>query len=196
MGYKVDILLAVAQRGGVENIINLMIPYLRNNRGWKIRVVQLVWEGNRWTDEDADFHPLLEGRKGHHLEEFVSAYAKFLKENGSPDVVLATAWPYMCYVAKKACNMVGMPDTKVVSWLHAPVERYEAAGFGGYAHLALADAHLAISKLIAGSITSNLPEAQVLEVKNPVDFTKCNPMYIKSALKKTEFKKMLNLSIK
>lgn len=190
MGCKVDILIAVAQRGGVENIIKLMIPYLRKNRDWEIRVVQLVWEGDKWTDEETAFYPLLEGRKGHHLEEFVSVYAEFLKENGSPDIVLATAWPYMCYVAKKANNMVGTPDTKVVSWLHAPVERYEAAGFGGYAYLALADAHLAISQLIAGSIASRLPGAKVLFVKNPVDFSKCRLVKSEHVSCKTEVKKL------
>lgn len=35
---KVDILIAVAERGGVENIINSVARYLKNN-SWEIRVV-------------------------------------------------------------------------------------------------------------------------------------------------------------
>lgn len=40
----IDILIAVAQKGGVENVINMTSSYLQKN-GWKVRVVQLVWEG-------------------------------------------------------------------------------------------------------------------------------------------------------
>ena len=90
---KIDILLAVAEKGGAENVINMVVPYLQNQRNWDVRVVQLVWEGHTWTDKETPFYPLLMGREGHTLEEFVEAYAGFLKENGIPDMVLATAWP-------------------------------------------------------------------------------------------------------
>ena len=145
---QIDILIAVAEKGGVENVIKMLVPHLENCRGWKVRVVQLIWEGTRWLDESIQFYPLIYGREGHTSDEFVEAYVSFVKENGAPDAVLATAWPYMCYVAKKALTMTGNTSCKVISWLHGPVERYKAAGYGGYEQLALADAHLAISKTI------------------------------------------------
>lgn len=170
---RIDILIAVAEKGGVENVINMLVPHLEKYRGWDVRVVQLVWEGKRWTDEGTQYYPLLYGKDGHTLDEFVRAYASFIKENGTPDIVLATAWPYMCQVAKLALEMIDSDVVKVISWLHAPVERYKAVGYGGYEQLASADAHLAISQTIYDGIRGVLPESCIGLVYNPVDFDKC-----------------------
>ena len=170
---QVDILIGVAEKGGVENIIKMLVPYLEKQRGWNVRVVQLVWEGVRWTDEETQYYPLLFGKDGHDLNEFVETYASFIRENGVPDIILATAWPYMCYVAKKALAMNGNFTKKVISWLHAPLERYQESGFGGYEHLALANAHFAISKTIYDGIKRALPDSLVYMARNPVDFDKC-----------------------
>ena len=188
---KIDILLAVAEKSGGENVINMVVPYLQNQRNWDVRIVQLVWEGYTWTDKETSFYPLLWGREGHTLEEFVEVYAGFLKDNGIPDMVLATAWPYMCYVGKKALAMLGARDKKIISWLHAPVERYEASGYGGYAYMALADAHLAISRFIYDELKCNLADKLVVSVKNPVDFSKIVSKDNKSILREAASKKLL-----
>ncbi|MCH5268300.1 MAG: glycosyltransferase [Lachnospiraceae bacterium] len=187
---KIDILIAVAEKGGVENVVNMVIPYFRNQRNWEVRVVQLVWEGFTWTDEETPFYPLLRGRAGHTQVEFVESYAGFLKDHGVPDMVLATAWPYMCYVAKYALDMLDAPDKKVISWLHAPVERYKAAGFGDYEQLALADAHLAISQYIYDELKCNLADSLVVAIKNPVDFSKIVPKEDKSTPADADGKKL------
>lgn len=167
---KVDILIPVADRGGCENIINMLVPFIQKERGWDIRVVQLIYEDLAWIKEGIPHYPLLEGRNGHNLEELVATYADFLRVNGHPDVILATAWPFMCYVAKKASVMTNVTNTVILSWLHSPVKRYELAGFGSFPHLALADAHLTISDSIAREIADSLPDANILPVHNPVDF--------------------------
>ena len=46
----IDIVIAVAERGGVENVINDTALYLKED-GWIVRIVQLVWEGINWTRE-------------------------------------------------------------------------------------------------------------------------------------------------
>jgi UDP-D-galactose:(glucosyl)LPS alpha-1,6-D-galactosyltransferase len=162
---KLDILIPVAQMGGVENVINMVCPFCEG-RGWDVRVVQLVWEGYKWTD-DKHFYPLLRGRDGHTLDEFVECYKNFVQENGAPDITLATGWPYACYIAKKASALLGKKWT-VISWLHAPAERYEASGYGGYAYLSTADMHFAISRQIADGIRKNIPDSVVFNVRNPV----------------------------
>lgn len=166
---KVDIIIAVAERGGIENIINSVALYLKNN-GWEIRVVQLVWEGVEWLFKEIPFFPLLQGRNGHDLQEFARVYSKFIDENGAPDVVLATAWPYMCYVAKQAA-FLSKTEFKTISWLHAPVERYAMAGYGGYDSLEFADVHFAISELIYQGIIQNCKDSLVYRVNNPVDMS-------------------------
>ena len=85
---KVDILVAVGEKGGVENVINMTIPYLQE-QGWEVRVVQLVWEGKEWTGEGIPFFPLIMGKDNHTLLEFREEYATFIKKQGRPDLILA-----------------------------------------------------------------------------------------------------------
>ncbi len=167
---KLDILIAVAQQGGVENVINMTALDFKK-RGWDVRVIQLVWEGFSWVAEEIPFFPLLEGRNGHDLEELVQAYAEFLHKNGVPQAILAVAWPYMCYVGKKAA-LLNQTEITVLSWLHAPVQQYRQAGFGGYESLSIADGHLAISSRIGQDI-KNHGGGLVQQIHNPVDFGRC-----------------------
>lgn len=169
---KVDILVAVGEKGGVENVINMTIPFLRE-MGWDVRVVQLVWEGITWTVEGIPFYPLIKGKDGHTLAELREAYTQFVKKTEVPDLILATAWPSMCYVAKKTIDELHALQTKVVSWLHAPVKRYIDAGFGGYEHLKMADAHLAISQEIYEDLHQHFSGTPIRKIYNPVDFEWC-----------------------
>lgn len=178
---KVDILIAVAEKGGVENVINMTVPYLQK-KSWKVRIIQLVWEGYNWVEEGIPFFPLLEGREGHDLEEFARVYADFLQKNGEPQMVLATAWPYMCYVAKEAAFLI-KKELLTVSWLHAPVEQYMKVGYGGYESLDLADVHFAISKSIYKEIIENCKNSWVVCVHNPIDRLKCIEKMRKKAYK-------------
>lgn len=77
----------------------------------------------------------------------------------------------MCYVGKRAAYMC-KENIIVISWLHAPVERYHAAGYGSYDSLFLADGHLAINKKIFTNIKKVITNTVVFSVHNPVDFTK------------------------
>lgn len=187
---KVDILIPVAERGGCENIINMLVPFLQRERNWDIRVVQLIYEDLSWIKEGIPHYPLLKGRHGHNLEELVTAYSQFLNINGQPDVIIATAWPFMCYVGKKASVMTGSSDIKIFSWLHSPVKRYETAGFGSFPHLALADVHLTISTNIADELTATLPSAKVIPVHNPVDFEACKLFSSINSQANTSYKKL------
>ena len=138
----IDVLIPVAEKGGVENVIKIMLQELESAKMY-FRVIQLVWEGTFWLPENVDFHPLLEGRKGHTLQEFADIYADFLKNNDKPDIILAVGWPYMCCVGRAVAEYYEM-ETKIVSWLHNPLERYEVRGYGGIEELKQADYHLAI----------------------------------------------------
>ena len=165
---KIDFLLAVARTGGVEKLINRYTEYLNGN-GHSIRLIQLVYEGDEWFCLPDCFYPLLKGRAGHNLSEFVNAYSNFLKENDMPDIILATAWPYMSYIGKQATTNNDCPNIPVISWMHAPAEEYARAGYGGYDFLSYADAHFAISQYIRQGIMNNIPAAKIIDVYNPID---------------------------
>lgn len=165
---QIDVLIAVAERGGVENVIKMMIDTLESPQ-IHFRIVQLVWEGYRWVDADVEFHPLLTGRAGHTLQEFIEQYYCFVQaQTTKPDIILATGWPYLCMVAKEVIQALGM-TAKVVSWLHCGAERYEQAGYGGLKQLEYADVHFAISEKIKKQIQDAIPNSIVYRIYNPVE---------------------------
>lgn len=168
---KIDILVPVGEKGGVENVINMTVPILQE-KGHFVRVVQLVSSGVHWTGEGIPYYTLLEGLDGHTMLEFIESYADFMSKHGTPDCILATSWPMMCYVARRVMDVIKSFAT-IISWLHNPVEMYVSSGFGGYDQLEYADAHFAISKSIEKGLLEHLPESNVKLVYNPVDFEKC-----------------------
>lgn len=164
----VDVLIAVAEKGGVENVIQMMIDNLESP-GLHFRVVQMVWEGYQWLEEKVEFHPLLEGRSGHNLQEFALAYEDFLAQSQTlPNLVLVAGWPYLCTVAKVVRAAVG-GKFSIVSWLHAGVKWYERAGYGGIEQMADADAHFAISEEIEQQLKKHFVPSLVHRVYNPVE---------------------------
>lgn len=162
-----DILIPVAEKGGVENVINETASFLIK-QGVTVRVVQLVWEGTNWTVPGIPYFPLLNGRNGHDLEEFVNAYTTFLSDKGTPDIVLATAWPYASYIAKEASLRLSS-DITVASWLHTLPSRYEMAGYGDFNALNYADIHFAISRAIKNEILMKSPRGPIIRINNPVN---------------------------
>ena len=164
----VDILIAVAERGGVENIISMTAEYLEA-ADMHFRVIQMAWEGVKWLDEKTEFYPLTTGKKGHTLNEFQTEYENLIRKTGIiPDVMLAAGWPYLNLMARRIVSKNNY-NTKIISWLHADAKRYESAGFGGMEALMYADAHFAISSEIYNSIIAANAAAEVYRIYNPVD---------------------------
>ena len=166
----IDILVAVAARGGGENCINMVGKYLCS-KGFKVRVIQMVYEGMDWAEGCMEFHYVYPTREDHDLHDFIEGYTSFLNENEKPNLILATAWPMMAYVAKRTVSNIGENIT-VASWLHAPLQMYEASGFGGGDFIKHADIHFAISGEIAGEIRKADPEGVIYRINNPADLSK------------------------
>lgn len=166
----VDVLIAVAAKGGVENCVNMLGRYLKN-KGFRVRIIQLIYEGESWADETLEFYYIYESRKVNALKDYIEGYEKKLLEIGAPDIVLATAWPMMSYVAKATADRIGA-DYMVASWLHAPLEMYIKAGYGDGEMLDKADFHFAISEEIADAIKNQNANAKIYKINNPVDTSK------------------------
>ncbi len=162
----IDILIAVADKGGVENVINMVIPYFEE-RGCHIRLVQAVWEHHKWTYPETEFHYLFDDGREQDSDKFIIGYREFLLKHGTPDIVLATCFPMMCMVARRALSDIGA-SCPVVSWLHAPLAEYERAGVGGVQQLQYADLHFAISEDVRLGILDKLPDSHVFRIYNPV----------------------------
>ncbi len=169
---KLDILIAVAEKGGVENVINDTVPYLQQ-QGVLVRIVQIIWEGTPWADSGIPFYHLINGRDISTSRDMINSYKEFLQETYVPDTILATVWPLMSYVGKNAVSELGCPHVNIISWLHhAPIINYEISGFGGFEELKMADGHIAISEMIYTEIKEKLPDVQICRVNNPVDIEK------------------------
>ena len=161
----VDVLIAVADRGGVENTIKMFAVYAKKHL-IRVRLIQMVWEHHKWTGENIEFHYIYDQRDGQTSDTFIKGYTLFLQNHDKPDMILATAWPVMSMVAAVAANNVGHP-VRVASWLHAPIEQYQAAGYGDERCLQYADFHIAISHLIESEIKQKLPGAITFYLENP-----------------------------
>lgn len=169
---KVDILMPVGEKGGVENVVGKTALYL-TQRGFQVRVIQLVWEHVRWVPDGVAFYPLMEGRGQYTMDQFVGKYAEFLDSHGMPDLILATTWPYMVLAAKMSF-MALEQKCRVVSWLHGPIEEYERAGFGGIDCLQEADAVFVLNRRTEDMLRQHGMAGKVAVVRNPVDFTRCH----------------------
>lgn len=169
---KIDILMPVGEKGGVENVVAKTAVYLMK-RGYRVRVVQLVWEHTRWVPAGVAFYPLLEGRGHYTLEQFVDKYTEFLQAHGTPDLILAATWPAMVLVAQMSMAVRLQVRGKIISWLHGPLERYEIAGFGGAEYLQPADAVFVLNQRTAELLQNRHHCQNVAIVRNPVDFMQC-----------------------
>lgn len=172
----IDILIPVAERGGVENIIKMFAHFAKEKLNWRIRVIQLVWEGYAWLDESeiSKFVAFNYGKGNYDAKLFIEQYSEFLMHEELPDIILASVWPLSSLIARRALEMVPENRTLIVSWGHAPVEEYARAGFGGYECLKFADVQLAISDSIYLGIKQNVVDARPIKVKNPVKLDKSN----------------------
>lgn len=164
----VDILVPLSGKGGVENVINIVAKHL-NNSGFHVRIVQMVYDNVPWVSPEIEFYPILKNRKVSDIEEFTDLYLEFLKKFGMPEIVIAVPWPFLSYIAKKALLYLGNNMTKIVSWLHGPVETYKKYGTGGVEHLQFADSIFVLTKNNRDIIKKYLPDARVEIVRNPVD---------------------------
>lgn len=171
----VDILVPMSGKGGVETVINQVAGYLKT-RGYRVRVVQMVFEGPIWLDAGIDFYPLRH-EKVRDITDFAPMYAQFLEQTYVPDLVIATPWPYMTLTAKKALAQVSKAPVKIIAWLHAPLTIYRKYGVGGAECLGFADRVFVLNERSRAQLNNLLPRADVRLVCNPVDFSACHPVH-------------------
>ncbi len=181
----IDILMPMAGKGGAEQVINQVAQRLISE-GFRVRVVQMIYEGFDWVADGVEFYPILVNRKVGPLEEFVGLYVDFLNRYGSPSLIIATPWPFMSYVAKGAVSITagnhtdiceddgeahsaGLP--KVAAWLHGPIETYKKYGTGGLECLTFADCDFVLTQRAKKQILDAIPDADVVVTGNPIDMT-------------------------
>ncbi len=169
----IDIIVAVAFRGGVEEVINITASYMEEH-GDHVRIIHALWQGEPWANEELDFHYLYDTTEEEwngDLGVLSERYMEYLSEAGRPDGVICAGWPLMIPMAKKAIESAGYA-IPVISWLHGGINAYADGGYGGYDELNMADGHIAINTAIASGIFTGTGSTNIYCVKNPVDLNR------------------------
>ena len=164
---KIDVLVGVAFRGGVEEVMNETCRYLQE-AGHEIRIVQCIWQEKEWADAALQFSYLLNVEKEEWNGDFniiANAYKSFVEKEGYPEIVLATGWPVLVSIARAVVEN----RAKVISWMHGDLYAYTEEGFGGYPELSAADAHFCINDVLKNGIAENIIGASVYSVRNPIN---------------------------
>lgn len=170
----IDFLVPLAGRGGVENVLNSVAVFLLE-QGYSVRVIQLIYSDQKWLNEKVPFFPFKVNSDHIEMEDFSCMYQSFLSENGVPDVVIATPWPYLTYAAYIALKKFSKP-CKIISWLHGPIEQYKSYGCGGAEYLGFADCNFVLNKKTFNSLSNLIPDKKTVLINNPIDFSKCAPL--------------------
>lgn len=163
----IDIVIAVAKQGGVETVINIVAQYLEQ-QNYKVRLIQMVYEGDEWYYNRSNFFYLLTDRKNNTDKLFIASYIDFILMHGAPDVMIATGWPVLVWVCKNVCTQLNL-STTVISWTHNVIDRYVANNFGGHEFLAMADINLVLTSQMCQQVIEHNPNAVVYNIGNPVE---------------------------
>ncbi|SFU84210.1 UDP-D-galactose:(glucosyl)LPS alpha-1,6-D-galactosyltransferase [Clostridium sp. DSM 8431] len=162
----IDIVLAHADgRGGLEKVLILVSNELKK-RGYKVRVIQ-VFESihKEWKSEMDEFYSLKPYSKEFLVSDLIESYDDFIKENGKPDIIIATHVPLMSYACKQVVLKNNLDNIlPVISWNHGPLLDY---GFSECINFA--DAHLSISEGVAKTLKESVGEKAVYLINNPVE---------------------------
>ncbi len=168
---QIDILTPVYGNSGVENIIRELGPYLQQN-GFHVRIVSLMWKGRGEIPDTIEFFPLSDGSEESPFDHFAKNYAEFLQKHGKPDIILATAWPILTFVARLVIQELNHGSCKIISWPHQPIDVYVSDGYGGMECFKLSDAVFVLNRKTYDLILARDHNCNVIQVRNPVNFTK------------------------
>lgn len=165
----VDILSPVGGlHGGIENVIKTWVKFIDHDK-FNLRIVHLS-PGIAYLDGYEKAYQYvgpgdLQGDE--RLSYYLLAYTTFIKENGAPDICVATNHPNMCAVAMVARNNLDA-NYRILSWTHTNLKILEENNCGSMDHLLCADAHLVLSKTTENTIKQSNPNAIIYNIGNPV----------------------------
>ncbi len=164
--FSVDFVLAMASRGGVENVLNQVCGYL-HERGVKVRVIQILDTHVSWLESDVEFLPLTDREHIFRLDEMKPAYRDFMSGQRVADVTVCVGWPLVTRIVGEVFAELGI-KSKIVSYLHGSIHHYAKDGVGGIDELRFADVHFCINQNNAAKLEKEYPESKVVRILNPI----------------------------
>ncbi len=166
----IDFLVPYGGNGGVESVLNELAIYLTEH-DIHVRVIQLEQYTYRWVDPRIDYYSMSTDRSIKDISDYIPMCEQYIKKLGSPDILIATPWPMLTMICR--LTLINMhSDSKLVSWLHGPVETYEKNAYGGIESLAYADLVMVLSRKSFHYIRSSKPSINVRLIRNPIHIDK------------------------
>lgn len=162
----IDFCIAMGWQGGVENVLNQTAKYLKE-RGYHVRVIQMISRGIEWVDPEIEYHCLNGWITEIDWDELERSYGAFVDEHGAGEVVFAVAWPAMALIVKSVLEQSGKKPV-LIGWPHGTLSEYEKDGVGGAECYRVVDTAFAISKSIEVDLHLACPNTKVIRVNNPV----------------------------
>ena len=162
----IDFLVPYGGNGGVEHVLNELANYLLDNNV-HVRVIQLEKYTCRWVDSRIDYYPISTNRPVKDITDYIPMCEQYLNILGAPDILIATPWPMLTMIARLALINTNS-NSKLISWLHGPVETYEQNAYGGVESLSYADLVMVLSRKSYHYIRSSNPTINVRLICNPI----------------------------
>lgn len=148
----------LAEKGGLDQIINDFYEYVSLKEDMELHIVQLVDTGLVWWNELCPVANLYKAAENPSFMDTAEAYADYLESaEKKPDVILATGWPVTITIVREALRRTGQ-RILLIGYPHMTLQEGQETGVGGVACLNDADVVFAISKQIENEIIdSGLP---------------------------------------
>lgn len=160
----------LAEKGGLDRIINDFAEYVSAKNDMELCIVQLVDTGLVWWSETCSVISLCKAADNPSFMDTAEAYASYLESAPEkPDVILATGWPVTITIVREALRQTGL-KILLIGYPHMTLQEGEETGVGGVSCLNDADAVFAISKQIENEILDSALPIRFLREDNGIRF--------------------------
>lgn len=160
----------LAEKGGLDRILNDFAEYVSQKEDFELRFVQLVDTGLVWWNDACPIVNLCKASENPSFMDTAVAYANYLESlEETPDVILATGWPVTITIVREALKRTGL-RIPLVGYPHMTLQEGEETGVGGPSCLNEADVIFAISKQVEDEITNSGISVPTLRVNNGIAF--------------------------
>ncbi len=166
----VDILFPIAKMGGFENALNITSDYLVSH-GCKVRYIQFINSGFSWASKKVYF-TCLNMNRTINTAEGSEEYSKFLKVNGSPDIIFVAGMPDFISIAKASLSLQNIHNCPVVAWPHNDISFYDPDINNSQYAFSNADIFFAISNRVASDLETICPDKLIYRINDSLDTSK------------------------
>ena len=120
----------LAEKGGLDRILNDFAEYVSQKEDFELRFVQLVDTGLVWWNDVCSVVNLCKAGENPSFMDTAAAYANYLETAmEKPDVILATGWPVTITILREALRRTGL-KILLIGYPHMTFQEGQEHGVG------------------------------------------------------------------